>query len=92
MPNDRIEAHREAYKKSFGLHDHHQIDLIKKLQSKRDYLLVQGGQAHILRALFVPEVLAYIRSEATVLNTYRKFRQSGTPDWKKQYIAYLQKS
>lgn len=91
MPNDRVEAHREAYKKSFGLHDH-QIDLIKKLQPKRDYLLVQGGQAHILRARFAPEVLAYIRSEATVLNTYRKFRQSGAPDWKRRYITYLQKA
>ena len=88
LPNDRVESHREAYIKSFGLHEH-QVDLIAKLQPKRDYLLVSGGRAHIMQAHFSKDVLAYVRSEATVLNTYNHFKQSGDANWQAKYLSYV---
>jgi type IV secretion system protein VirB4 len=91
LPNDRVEAHRDGYIKNFGLQDY-QVDTIKSLQPRRDYLLVQGTSSRILHASFTPEVLAFVRSEAAVLNLYHRVRQEykqmhGDDDgWKDKYL------
>lgn len=86
LPNVSVEAHREAYKKNFGLTDH-QVDMIRSLQPRRDYLLVQNSKPRILHAAFPPEVLAFVRSEATILNLYNKIReQHSGGEWKEVYL------
>lgn len=88
LKNNKVESHRKAYKSSFGLEDH-QIDMIANLQPRRDYLLVQDGEARILQTHFSPEVLAYLRSEENVQVTYERHKNSGVENWKEAYLAEL---
>ena len=88
----RIEAHREDCRKSFGLQGN-QVALIRSLQPRRGYLLVQGTETRILHATFPPEVLAFVRSEAVVLNLFNRIREEharthGPEDrgWKEKYL------
>lgn len=83
--NKKLESHREAYSKYFGLDDH-QIDLIGKLKVNRDYLLVQDGKARVLVTEFSPELLCYLRSEKACLNILDRVYQRDNLDWKQQYL------
>lgn len=90
--NEKIEPHREAYKKNFALEDHH-VDLIAKLRPKRDYLLIQtsdtggGTNSRILATNFPKGALAYLRSEETVLKIFDKHYDKSNPSWKENYLA-----
>jgi type IV secretion system protein VirB4 len=88
--NEKVESHRAGYKHFFGLEDH-QVDMIASLQPKRDYLLIQGSTSRVLTTEFTPECLAYLRSEASVLNTYDQHRARGNADWKSEYLAAIAK-
>ena len=86
MPADVSESQRTLYMREFQLKSY-QVDMIAQLQPKRDYLLVSAGQAHIMQAHFTKEVLAYVRSESSVLKLFNAFKQSGHPQWREKYIA-----
>jgi type IV secretion system protein VirB4 len=83
--NKKIGTHREAYKTNFGFEDH-QVDMIAKLQPKREYLLVQDGKARVMTTDFSPEALAYLRSEKAVLNIFDSIEAEQLPDWKERYL------
>lgn len=89
--NRKVESHREAYKKYFGLEEH-QVDQIARLQPNRDYLLVQGTDSKVLRTNFSRECLAYLRSEESMLKTFDRHKASNDPDWQKNYIREAQSS
>lgn len=84
--NNKVEAHRSAYKENFALEDH-QIDMIAGLQPKREYLLIQNGKSRILRTDFTPEVLAYLRAEEKVQQRFIEHQRSGELNWQENYIA-----
>lgn len=85
LHNKKIESHRDAYRDNFAFEDH-QIDMIAALQPKRDYLLVQDGQARVMTTEFSPEALAYLRSEKAVLNVFDKHAAANEPGWQKDYL------
>lgn len=85
LHNNKIETHRQHYRDNFGLEDH-QIDMIATLQPKRDYLLVQNGNARVMTTEFTPAALAYLRSEKAVLNVFDKHAASNEPGWKQDYL------
>lgn len=84
--NPKVESHRAVYKKFFALEDH-QIDELKKIIPKREYLLVQNGNSRVLKTEFNSECLAYLRSEEHVLKIFDRHKASGRPDWKQTYLA-----
>lgn len=88
--NNKIESHRHAYRDNFGLEDH-QIDMIAKLQPKRDYLLVQDGRARVMTTEFTPAALAYLRSEKAVLNIFDRHAAANEPGWQQDYLNEVQK-
>jgi type IV secretion system protein VirB4 len=83
--NKKIETHRGAYKTNFGFEDH-QVDMIARLQPKRDYLLIQDGKARVMTTDFSPAALAYLRSEKAVLNVLDGLEEEQLPDWKERYL------
>ena len=91
LTNEKIESHREGYKKNFALQDH-QIDMIAALQPRREYLLVQGTDSRVIQTAFTPEVLAYLRSEETVQGIFQRHMQegeNGDPNWREKYLAAI---
>ena len=90
LRNEKVETHREAYRDNFGFQDH-QINLLPKLQAKRDYLLIQDGHARVMQTHFSPETLAYLRSEKAVLNVWEKYEQEQTPGWQDRFLAEVTK-
>jgi len=86
LNNEKVEAHRDAYKVNFGFQDHH-VDMISKLRPKRDYLLIQGQSARILQTEFSPKALAYLRSEESILSLFDQYKKSADIDWKSKYLA-----
>jgi type IV secretion system protein VirB4 len=84
--NKKADSHRSDYKTKIGLEDH-QIDMISSLQPRRDYLLVQDGVSRVMTTHFTPEILAYVRSEKSVMNLFDRLESSGETDWKEQYLA-----
>lgn len=87
--NKKVESHREHYRNNFGFEDH-QIDMIAQLQPKRDYLLIQDGNARVITTDFTPASLAYLRSEKAVLNIWDSHVASGDPNWKNNYLSEVQ--
>jgi len=83
--NKKIETHRDAYKTNFGFEDH-QVDMIARLQPKREYLLIQDGKARVMTTEFTPTALAYLRSEKAVLNVLDALEEEKAPDWKERYL------
>jgi type IV secretory pathway VirB4 component len=88
--NQKLEQHRPAYKKFFGLEDH-QIDMIGKLQKNKQYLLVQDGKSRILDTSFSHDVLKYIRSEQACINEFDKVMSEGEEDWMNRYLERVSK-
>lgn len=85
LRNAKVETHREHYRNNFGFEDH-QIDLITRLQPKKDYLLIQGGHARVMTTDFSPETLAFLRSEKAVLNVWDKYEAEQGPGWMQHFI------
>lgn len=85
LHNQKVEAHRELYKKYFGLTDH-QINMIKDLVRQREYLLIQGDYSRVIQTTFSPKCLAYLRSEQKVLALFHEHKESGRPDWQERYL------
>jgi type IV secretion system protein VirB4 len=85
LRNAKVETHRPHYRDNFGFEDH-QIDLIARLQPKRDYLLIQGGKARVMTTDFSSETLAYLRSEKAVLNVWDKYETEQETDWQARFI------
>ena len=86
--NQRLENHRELYKKLFALSDD-QVNLIGTLKPKRDYLLVSNensANSRIIRTKFTKEMLAYLRSEIPFQDLYTQALNSGRADWREWYI------
>lgn len=86
--NEKVESHRDAYKTKFALQDH-QVDMIKSLQPKRDYLLIQGTTSRVISTDFTPECLAYLRSEEPVLAIYDRHKKQSGPNWQDNYLAEI---
>lgn len=85
LHNKKIETHRHHYRDNFGFEDH-QIDMIAKLQPKRDYLLVQDGRTRVMTTEFTPAALAYLRSEKAVLNVFDKHAAANEAGWQQAYL------
>ncbi len=86
--NQRLENHRDLYKRMFALTDD-QVNLIGALKAKRDYLLVTNdsdANCRVLSTRFTPEMLAYLRSEVPFQDLFTKALNSGRADWRKEYI------
>lgn len=84
--NKKIDSHRHHYRDNFAFEDH-QIDKIATLQPKRDYLLIQDGQARVLTTEFNSESLAYLRSEKAVLNIWDRLEAENEEGWHEKYLT-----
>jgi type IV secretion/conjugal transfer VirB4 family ATPase len=89
LKNAKVETHRKHYRDNFAFEDH-QIDLIATLEPKRDYLLIQGGKARVMRTDFSPGTLAYLRSEKAVLNVFDQHAGDGGEGWKRRFLDEVQ--
>jgi type IV secretion system protein TrbE len=85
LANPRIENHREAYKKNFGLTDQ-QVDRIKTLRPAREYMVIKDGFSRILRTMFDENSLAFLRSEVGLQKIFIECRDSGDPGWRANYL------
>jgi type IV secretion system protein VirB4 len=83
--NKSVEAHREAYKKYFGLSDY-QVDRIVSLVQKRDYYIISDGDARTVQTQFSKECLAYLRSEEYLQNIFNATYNPSDSGWKQKYI------
>jgi type IV secretion system protein VirB4 len=88
--NKKVESHRADYRSKLGLDDH-QIDMVAKLQPKRDYLLIQDGVSRVMTTHFTPEVLAYLRSEKAAMNIFDQLEEEGKEGWQTEYLARVGK-
>lgn len=89
MANNKVEAHRESYKKNFGMTDE-QISMIASLLPARQYMLIKNGVVRILETMFDHLSLPYLRSEIFLQNKFDDYRKTGNPNWKLNYIKDLQ--
>ena len=87
--NEKTDLHRDKYKSNFGFTDQ-QVDLIKSLVPRRDYLLIKGGEARVMQAAFNPETLAFLRSEVKAMNLFEQHKASNVPNWKQNYLDEVQ--
>ncbi|MBU3625962.1 hypothetical protein ICN48_06905 [Polynucleobacter sp. JS-Safj-400b-B2] len=83
--NKSAEAHRDSYKKYFGLDDY-QVDRIASLVKKRDYYIISDGEARTVQTQFSKECLAYLRSEQHLQNIYDATYSPDDDSWKEKYI------
>jgi len=86
MFNKSVEAHRESYKKYFGLEDHH-VNQIANLVPKRDYYVIWDGFCRVLQTQFTGQCLAYLRSEEKLQKLFTEIYNPQDEHWKEKYIA-----
>ncbi|MFP3637942.1 VirB4 family type IV secretion system protein [Paraburkholderia sp. SIMBA_054] len=87
MYNQKVEMHREYYKVNFGLSDA-QVNMIKHLRPKREYMFVQDKFTRVVQTAFTPESLNFLRSEAhlqAIFKQYADTRESN-PNWLDEYL------
>ncbi|WP_321816702.1 MULTISPECIES: hypothetical protein [unclassified Paraburkholderia] len=88
MYNNKVESHREFYRKNFGLNDT-QINRVGRLRPRLEYMFVQDNFTRVVQTTFSPEVLNYLRSEKhlqTVFNRH-KATEKTNPNWLDDYLA-----
>jgi type IV secretion system protein VirB4 len=87
MYNNKAEKHREYYKKNFALTDA-QVDMIKQLRQKREYMFVQDKFTRVVQTAFTPESLNFLRSEAHLQSIFKELRatRETNPDWVDEYL------
>lgn len=88
MYNNKVESHREFYKKNFGLNDT-QINRVGRLRPRLEYMFVQDNFTRVVQTVFTPEVLNYLRSEKhlqTVFNRHKATERTN-PNWLDDYLA-----
>lgn len=88
MYNNKVESHREFYKKNFGLNDT-QINRVGRLRPRLEYMFVQDNFTRVVQTVFTPEVLNYLRSEKhlqTVFNRH-KATEAANANWLDDYLA-----
>jgi type IV secretion system protein VirB4 len=83
--NNRLENHRALYKSMFAMTDE-QVDILRDITPKRDYLLISANNCRIMRTKFDKESLAYLRSEPSFQRILDEAMQSGEPDWRERYV------
>lgn len=88
LPNPNAMANSHLYKNSFGLNDE-QIHRIRTATRKRNYYIVQGERSRMIDVSFPKEILAILRSNSDAINTFRKHRSSGHPDWRNNYLEEM---
>ncbi len=90
LVNKQAEAHREDYKKLFGLTDD-DVDNLKVLVENRDYYIIQDGISRIMQIGLNRECLAYLRSEIAVQNIFDQVREQYPDDWQERYLSAVQR-
>ncbi|KJK21077.1 hypothetical protein UB46_29335 [Burkholderiaceae bacterium 16] len=90
LANKSAEAHRESYIKYFGL-TNEQVDIVKTLIPKREYLIVADGFARVARTALDAKSLPFLRSEAHLQRCFDEHKRSGDPNWKANYLAEVSK-
>jgi type IV secretion system protein VirB4 len=85
LRNIKVEAHRDSYVKNFGL-THETIDMLAGLMPVGEYMLIKDGFCRKLRTLFDNDSLAYLRSELPYQNIFDRYKNSGDPDWRNNYL------
>lgn len=87
MYNNKVEKHREYYKKNFALTDA-QVDMIKQLRAKREYLIVQDKFTRVVQTAFTPPALNFLRSEAHLQQIFKKARATADTNegWVDDYL------
>jgi type IV secretion system protein VirB4 len=83
--NQRIENHRDLYKKMFAMTDE-QVDVLAKMRPKRDYLHIANGICRVLGTKFDDYMLARLRSEASYQALFDEAKMVGGSDWKSWYL------
>lgn len=91
LPNFNARAHEKLYKHKFGLNDV-QIDRIQQAQPKRQYYIVSPTASRMLEASFPKEVLNVMRSDAKAQSIFMKHYQSGSGNWKENYLTEIGES
>lgn len=89
MYNPKVETHREFYKKNFGLTDT-QVNMIKNLVPRRQYMFVQDKFTRVVQTAFTPESLNYLRSEAHLQSLFKKLKANRTTSPEEWVDEYLQ--
>ncbi|WP_454912736.1 VirB4 family type IV secretion system protein [Variovorax gossypii] len=83
--NNRLENHRELYKSMFAMTDA-QVDILRDITPKRDYLLMSTDSCRIMRTQFDKESLAYLRSEPSFQAMLDAAQKSGDANWRQRYV------
>ncbi|MDC6711344.1 hypothetical protein, partial [Leclercia adecarboxylata] len=83
--NQRIENHRDLYKKMFAMTDE-QVDVLAKIRPKRDYLHIANGICRVLGTKFDDYMLARLRSEASYQALFDEAKMAAGDDWKAWYL------
>lgn len=86
--NNRLESHRELYKAMFAMSDD-QVNMLRDIKPKRDYLLVSANQCRIMRTKFDKESLAYLRSEPSFQKLLDEAMSSGDQNWRERYVRSI---
>lgn len=83
--NPRVEVHRNIYRHFFGLSDH-QVNMIRDLTPKRDYLRISGDICRVMQSAFNQDMLALLRSEPEYQKLLDQWMSSGRDDWRQGYF------
>ncbi|MBN3761057.1 hypothetical protein [Burkholderia sp. Ac-20365] len=87
MYNQKVEMHRDYYKRNFGLTDQ-QVDMIRHLRPKREYMFVQDKFTRVVQTAFTPESLNFLRSEAHLQALFKQYADARdtNPHWLDDYL------
>ncbi len=88
--NEKVAENSAIYREKLGLNDR-QIDLIKSLTPKSEYLYIAGGRTRLLAPRFPARVIAALRSDAKAQERFDVWKQSGKPGWERLYVDEMSK-
>lgn len=91
LSNNKVEAHRGAYKTNFGMTDG-QVDMVKVLIPALEYMHIKNGIVRKYRTLFDTKSLAYLRSEISLQKQFDVVKATKDPSWKKNYLNQITRS
>jgi type IV secretion system protein VirB4 len=89
--NSRLENHRALYKHMFGMTDE-QVDLLRDMTPKRDYLHISASNCRVMRTSFDKESLAHIRSEPAFQKLFDDAVKRGDAGWQQAYVQEILRS
>lgn len=90
LPHDRASAYKDFYLANFQL-DAHQVEILEELTPKKDYYVVQGGTPKIIQSRFDSNTLAYLRSDTAARDMFKRWQESGEPNWREKYVQEAQR-